>query len=93
MLNDRLNSFANADVRSFLEELEQVTGLSISGHAEFTLLSFLTLCQRDVWRDKKQRIDAAHFYPGSMLKTKVEKLPPSILGIVTVTARRSVAVP
>ena len=82
MLNERLKNISDPEIVGVIEELSQVTGLTAAGHAEFTLLNFLMLCRRNIWSDKRQRIDAANFYTGSMLKTKVQKLPPSIRGLV-----------
>ena len=82
MLTERLQHISDPDVASLLDELEQVTGLTVLGHSEHALFSFLSMCQRDVIKDKKRRIDASHFYAGSLLKTKVEKLPLSVRKIV-----------
>lgn len=83
MLHQRLRSISDPGVREILNELESVKGVTVAGHAEHTLFGFLDLCQRDVVTGKKQRIDAAHSYLGSMLRTKVEKLPPSGSQLVT----------
>ena len=76
MLNDRIQNLPDGEIQSLLDELEQVKGLSVEDHGEMNLHSFLVLCQRDVIHDKKETINAANFYPGSFLKTKVGKLPP-----------------
>lgn len=75
MLNDRIQNLPAGEIRNLLDELEQVKGLSVEHHREMNLHSFFVLCQRDVIHDKKEAINAANFYHGSLLKTKVGKLP------------------
>ena len=87
MLHQRLDCISDPDVRDILEELGSVKGLTVEGHAGHTLFGFLDLCQRDVWADKKQRIDAAHCYRGNILRTKVEKLPAGGAQLVTALCR------
>lgn len=76
MINDGIQNLPDGEIRDLLDELEQVKGLIIEHHLEMSLHSFLVLCQRDVIHHKKEAIQAANFYRGSSLKTKVGKLPP-----------------
>jgi hypothetical protein len=76
MINERIKSLPAGEIRDLLEELEQVTGLSVEHHRDMNVHSFLTLCLRDVIHDKRQTIQAANFYRGSLLKVKVGKIAP-----------------
>lgn len=75
MINERIKNLPAGQIHELLEELEQVKGLVVEHHRDMNIHSFLMLCQRDVIHDKKETINAAKFYRGSLLKTKVEKLP------------------
>ncbi len=74
MIHERLKNISNSSIRSMLEELCQVKGYNLMSDSEATVFGILDTCQRDVVRDKREKIDAANFYKGSALKTKVEKL-------------------
>lgn len=76
MINERIKTLPPGEIHDLLEELEQVTGLIVAHHGDMNVHSFLTLCQRDLIHDKRQTIQAANFYRGSVLKTKVGKLAP-----------------
>ena len=74
MLHVSIKDIQSESILGMIEELGQVKGCNHGADPSITLFCFLQLCQRDVVRDKKERIDAARFYVGSALKTKVEKL-------------------
>lgn len=74
MLNTRLKDLPAGDLNGLLEELELLKGVPVAGHADVTLLGYLDLCQRDLVRDKREGIQAARFFAGSLLKTKIQKL-------------------
>lgn len=64
----------DGELREFLEELEQVTGLRLDDHATSGVFSYLTVCQRDGIRNKATRIDAGGYYQGSKVRTPLGRL-------------------
>jgi hypothetical protein len=65
---------AHGDLREFLIELEQVTGLRLGDHATAGIFAYINVCHLGGIRNKPTRIDASGFYSGSILKTPVGKL-------------------
>jgi hypothetical protein len=86
LLQTPLKDIKEEWMRDLLEELEQVTGLSVAAHGETVLFHFLSLCQMDVVKYKRVKIQAKNFYKGSMLKTRLDKIPDSAETVFDLTA-------
>lgn len=50
------------------------------------LFQFLSLCQIDVVRMKRAKIQAKNFYKGSLLKTRLDKIPENADAVFELTA-------
>ncbi|MGH8019961.1 MAG: hypothetical protein ACREIA_17125 [Opitutaceae bacterium] len=73
MLLNRLRDITDPELLDLLRELEELSGRTVQGHSEINLLNYLQITQRDLIRDRRQRLDASGYYRGSKLKTRIEK--------------------
>ena len=75
MLQTTLAETKEPSLLSLLAELEQVTDKSVGAHKGMTLFNYLSICQWDVVRIKKAKIEGMNFYKGSAIKTMIDKMP------------------
>ncbi|MEN9849024.1 MAG: hypothetical protein RL368_1764 [Pseudomonadota bacterium] len=85
LLQIPLRDIREESVRDLLDELEQVTGLSVEGHGASVLFQFLSLCQLDVVKMKRVKIQAKNFYKPSLLKTRLDAIPPNADAVYDLT--------
>lgn len=74
MIHQRIQDIQSEGILGLLDELCDSKGFDFTAHRSMSLFEFLSQCQKDYLGDKKERINAANFYKGSALKTKIEKL-------------------
>ena len=86
LLHTPLRDIHEESIRDMLDELEQVTGLSAKAHGSSVLFQFLSLCQLDVVRMKRAKIQAKNFYKGSLLKTRLDSIPDNADAVFDLTA-------